>query len=73
MMYMSKSIVEFGDEDEVFGMIEIEDSNFPKLKHLLKTYKETYSDDYNWDDFLVWLKNKMDFEIIPTPDYSLYF
>ena len=66
--------IDFYDQDEVYGMIETEESP-DRIEYLCEEYKASNPDEYNIDDFFLYLKEKnIDFvELNMEADKSIYF
>ena len=66
--------IEFYDEEDTYGRIETEE-NPDRIKQLLEEYKKINPEEYNIDDFFLYLKRKnIDFtQINIEADESIYF
>lgn len=66
--------IEFYDEEDTYGRIETEE-NPDRIEELLKEYKKTNPEEYNIDDFFLFLKERnVDFvQLNIEADRSIYF
>ncbi len=65
-------IIQFSDEEDVYGTIETEES-IESIKRLRDEYKKD-DEEYNIDDFFEFLEGqKIKFKIIPRFDVDIYF
>lgn len=66
-------IIAFSDNEGVYGMIET-GAKLKEIEAILDKYRNEHEDDYEIDGFLEALKEKIEFNRIPTEaDYSIYF
>lgn len=71
---MGKIVVDFMDEEDLYGRIFVEREEVQKIEQLLDDYRNQ-NEEYNIDDFLEILRNKgICFDIISVrADWNIHF